>query len=37
MDQIASCIADCIFRFDEKKDSVASRVRTMTQQFPLYE
>ena len=37
MEQIASCIADCIFHFEEKKDSVASRVRTMTQQFPLYE
>ncbi len=37
MDVIASCIADCIFDFENKKDDVLARVDALVQKFPLYE
>lgn len=37
MKVIADCIADCIFDFDNKKEIVAQRVRTLTDKYPLYE
>ncbi len=37
MDVIAGCIADCIFDFEAKKESIAARVDALTKQFPLYE
>lgn len=37
MEEIADCIADCIFHFDEKKDQIASRVERLTDRFHLYE
>ncbi len=33
---IADCIADCIFDFDNKKESVVERVATITAKYPLY-
>ena len=37
MDEIAACIADCIFAFDTKKADVAARVASLVARFPLYE
>ena len=37
MDVIAGCIADCIFDFEAKKESIAARVDELTRHFPLYE
>ena len=37
MDEVAACIADCIFAYDEKKDAIAARVASLTARFPLYE
>ena len=37
MDVIAGCIADCIFDFEGKKESIAARVDELTKKFPLYE
>ena len=37
MDEIAACIADCIFSFDAKKADVAARVASLVARFPLYE
>lgn len=37
MDEIAACIADCIFDFDAKQEEVARRVVQLTERFPLYE
>ena len=37
MDEIAACIADCIFAFDAKKADVAARVASLVARFPLYE
>lgn len=33
---IAECIADCVFDFDAKKESVAKKVKDITDKFPLY-
>ena len=33
---IADCIADCIFDYDNKKESVVERVATITAKYPLY-
>ena len=30
-------IADCIWRYDEKKDDISARVLALTKAFPLYE
>ena len=35
--EIADCIADCIFDFAGKKDDIAKRVADLTAKFPLYE
>ena len=37
MQVVADCIADCIFDFEGKKQSVEARVEQLTQAFPLYE
>ena len=37
MTQIAACIADCVFRFEETRDAVAARTAQLAQRFPLYE
>ena len=37
MDEIAACIADSIFRFDEKREEITARVDALTRRFPLYE
>ena len=37
MKEIADCIADCIFDFEDKKDDIAARVASLTARFPLYE
>ena len=37
MTVIADCIADCIFDFENQKESIAARVLELTQKFPLYE
>lgn len=37
MEEIADCIADCIFDFEGKKESVLARVQALTKKFPLYE
>lgn len=37
MNEIADCIADCIFDFDAKKEDVARRVDQLSKKFPLYE
>ena len=36
MRQIGECIADAIFRFEEKKEEIAARVQEMTCRFPIY-
>lgn len=36
MRQIGECIADAIFRFEEKKEEIAARVQEMTRRFPIY-
>ena len=37
MDEVASCIADCIFAFDTKQQEIDARVASLTARFPLYE
>ena len=37
MTVIADCIADCIFDFENKKETIAARVLELTKKFPLYE
>ena len=37
MQVVADCIADCIFDFEGKKQSVEAQVEQLTQAFPLYE
>ncbi len=37
MKQIAKCIADCIFRFDETKDATRAAVASMVEKYPIYE
>lgn len=37
MAEIAACIADCVFRFTEKKAETTARVEVLTEKFPLYE
>ncbi|NCC08507.1 MAG: serine hydroxymethyltransferase [Clostridia bacterium] len=37
MQVIAKCIADCTFRFDEKKGEVKKTVEALVSKFPLYE
>lgn len=37
MKEIAGFIADCVFRFDEKKESIATAVTALAARFPLYE
>ncbi len=37
MDVIAGCIADCIFHFEEKKETVTARVAALVENFPLYQ
>jgi len=34
---IADCIADCIFDFENKKADIQSRVKVLTDRYPLYE
>lgn len=36
MCQIGECIADAIFRFEEKKEEIAAKVQEMTRRFPIY-
>lgn len=36
MRQIGECIANAIFRFEEKKEEIAARVQEMTRRFPIY-
>ena len=37
MKEIADCIADCIWHYDEKKDDISARVLALTRAFPLYQ
>ena len=37
MQVIADCIADCIWRYEEKKDEISERVLRLTREFPLYQ
>ncbi len=37
MAEIAGCIADCIFDFEQRKDAVRARVEALAARFPLYE
>lgn len=37
MEIIGDCIADCIFDFEGKKESVLARVQELSRKFPLYE
>ena len=37
MREIADCIADCIWHFDEKREELSARVLALTERFPLYE
>ncbi len=37
MDIIAGCIADCIWDFEAKKESVAEQAQALTARFPIYE
>ena len=36
MKVVAGCIADAIFDFENKKDSIAARVKDLVERFPLY-
>lgn len=36
MDVIGECIADAIFNFDEKRSEIQSRIKKLTEEFPLY-
>jgi len=33
---VADCIADCIFDYENKKDDVIARVKTLTDKYPIY-
>ncbi len=33
---VADCIADCIFDYENKKDDVIARVKSLTDKYPLY-
>ena len=37
MEEIAACIADCLFDFEAKKDDILHRVAMLNKHFPLYE
>ena len=37
MEEIASCIADCLFDFENKKEDIIRRVASLNKRFPLYE
>lgn len=37
MTQIAACIADCVFRFEQTKDAVTACTAQLAEKFPLYE
>ena len=37
MDEVAGCIADCIFAYEEKQADIDARVASLTKRFPLYE
>ena len=37
MEEIAGCIADCLFDFENKKEDILRRVNTLSKRFPLYE
>ncbi len=37
MKQIAKCIANCVFRYEETKEENIAAVKAMTKKFPLYE
>ena len=37
MEEIAGCIADCLFDFEGKKEDILRRVAALNKRFPLYE
>ena len=37
MEEIADCIADCLFDFEGKKEEILHRVAALNKRFPLYE